>query len=761
MKTSKFPNTTSAARKASIDASLKSRLVRKGPRPMALEQRFMFDGAALIDAVETLDHNSPDTTALSTVEAVNTPLLLLEGAPAVVRASAQEAESLVKNYLDSHTNSELFALFNGGRTDMDADWVERLDSLRAALVDGSFQLNVVEMDSASQFTAVAAFTAEGPNGQPTVFVNSYWFGMFDSPDATRALVEELGHAIDKYLNPASDTAGDEGEAFADSVINGMVSAEAFALLNTQTDQGTVMVDGVSYDVEFASFNFSNAYQMITDLDGDNIVDNNENWAEKEQESHTLWISDTGTNANTFYGGLGPVSINDATNSSLFSGNDVSAIGINIGGTDYYGWISRPLKIQGSVVGFYFWTDQDFNNLSTAQADGNQDADSADAPSDPGVTDNKGFILVVNQSYFNSLIATKGTTKVTDTGSTWSAMAAGTYNSIEVGSSSDRVDNALNALVTSNAAPTATDDTATGTPDAGVAGRPALEQGYGVATVNATGNVLTNDVDANGDTLTVSKITSTTTANSVSPTGSSSFTVAGQYGTLTIFVDGRYSYEVNNNNSEVNALNVGDSLNDVFNYTANDGKGGTDTANLTIVIKGSNDAPVANPDYNIAKESTTVAGSGFNYSGYSATGNVLPNDSDVDDVYQSQPSDSTQPSGDFSVVGVSVTGAITGSTISVTPGTYTLSFSLSNGFSSVGSGDEIYVHLGVKTPTNGDIYTGLYTFDSGTGAYTLIYVQTKNTTNGTITFNATPTHYWDTVTNTFKSVGGLMLISTQM
>ena len=66
----------------------------------------------------------------------------------------------------------------------------------------------------------------------------------------------------------------------------------------------------------------------------------------------------------------------------------------------------------------------------------------------------------------------------------------------------------------------------------------------------TGNVLTNDTDVDGDALTV-----TTTGAQ-----------AGTYGTVTIAADGSYSYALNNANPAVQALGVGETLTETFNYT---------------------------------------------------------------------------------------------------------------------------------------------------------------------------------------------------
>ena len=99
------------------------------------------------------------------------------------------------------------------------------------------------------------------------------------------------------------------------------------------------------------------------------------------------------------------------------------------------------------------------------------------------------------------------------------------------------------------APVANDDSATYNEDAG-------------GTV--TGNVLTNDTDANAaDVLTVQN----------------PGTIKGQYGTLTLNANGSYSYA--GDEDLIDTLTADAS--DAFTYTVSDGKGGTDTATLTITI----------------------------------------------------------------------------------------------------------------------------------------------------------------------------------
>jgi len=91
--------------------------------------------------------------------------------------------------------------------------------------------------------------------------------------------------------------------------------------------------------------------------------------------------------------------------------------------------------------------------------------------------------------------------------------------------------------------------------------------------SASGNVLSNDSDPDGDTLVV-----TTTGS-----------FGGIYGSLTLAADGSYTYTLDN--SLVQWLADGEVVTDDFLYTASDGALGN-SATLTITIEGVNDDPVA-------------------------------------------------------------------------------------------------------------------------------------------------------------------------
>ncbi|MEQ1915119.1 MAG: VCBS domain-containing protein, partial [Gallionella sp.] len=122
-------------------------------------------------------------------------------------------------------------------------------------------------------------------------------------------------------------------------------------------------------------------------------------------------------------------------------------------------------------------------------------------------------------------------------------------------------------------------------------------------ITATGNVLTNDSDVDqGTVLTVEN----------------AGVFAGQYGQLTLAADGSYAYVLDNASLAVQSLAEGQVITEMFAYAAFDGITSTPST-LTVTITGTNDAPVTTVDTAAVQEDLSIT----------ATGNVLANDTDVD------------------------------------------------------------------------------------------------------------------------------------
>ncbi|MEK1908244.1 MAG: VCBS domain-containing protein, partial [Pseudomonas sp.] len=145
-------------------------------------------------------------------------------------------------------------------------------------------------------------------------------------------------------------------------------------------------------------------------------------------------------------------------------------------------------------------------------------------------------------------------------------------------------------------------------------------GNDIPGLNPAGNVLANDTDvdsvANGESKQV--LSASSQAGNSARAGQ---VLQGLYGSLTLNADGSYQYVLDNNNPKVQALRTaGQTLTEVFTYRMRDTSGAESQARLNILIQGANDNPVAQNDSNVASDQTRAP---------QATGNVLPNDTDVD------------------------------------------------------------------------------------------------------------------------------------
>ncbi|GAA3949010.1 Ig-like domain-containing protein [Allohahella marinimesophila] len=99
------------------------------------------------------------------------------------------------------------------------------------------------------------------------------------------------------------------------------------------------------------------------------------------------------------------------------------------------------------------------------------------------------------------------------------------------------------------------------------------------------NVLANDTDADGDSLSVSEV-----AGSSANVGQQ---IAGSQGGYWVLQsDGRAEFFTN---GEFDFLAVGEETTETLQYKISDGRGGEDFSSVTVTITGANDAPVATDD----------------------------------------------------------------------------------------------------------------------------------------------------------------------
>ncbi|HMN88333.1 MAG TPA: tandem-95 repeat protein, partial [Bauldia sp.] len=106
---------------------------------------------------------------------------------------------------------------------------------------------------------------------------------------------------------------------------------------------------------------------------------------------------------------------------------------------------------------------------------------------------------------------------------------------------------------------------------------------------ASGDVFGNDTDPDGGgPLTVVGVAAGTEAERLETTVGAA--IDGTYGTLTLNADGTWTYLLDNDDPDTQALAEGEPASDVFAYVAVDAGGAEATTTLTIAITGTNDAP---------------------------------------------------------------------------------------------------------------------------------------------------------------------------
>ena len=108
---------------------------------------------------------------------------------------------------------------------------------------------------------------------------------------------------------------------------------------------------------------------------------------------------------------------------------------------------------------------------------------------------------------------------------------------------------------------------------------------------ATGNVLLNDTDADLGKSGVNESLSVIKLGNLTLSGTA--ILGGTYGSLMLSANGAYAYELNNGDSDTQALANGQTVQDIFSYTVTDTRGATSVATLSIAVQGStdNNAPV--------------------------------------------------------------------------------------------------------------------------------------------------------------------------
>lgn len=127
----------------------------------------------------------------------------------------------------------------------------------ANITSGSAGLSIALLPTAV-LQSRGAFAAESN----TVYLAEDWVKEQSVGAIFDVLLEELGHAIDDQINPISDTPGDEGAIFSALVQGKQLTAETLLALQSEDDQGQIVLGGQTIDVEQATLSQSQLNRSV-------------------------------------------------------------------------------------------------------------------------------------------------------------------------------------------------------------------------------------------------------------------------------------------------------------------------------------------------------------------------------------------------------------------------------------------------------------------------------------------------------------------
>lgn len=205
---------------------------------------------------------------LLTLAAVLSSLLVQAKMPVSVattgKAIQQTRTILVKKVSKAlqqkDAEAHFFKLFNGGASQPSLYWKTRL-AILANNPETALDIELNQLQNEQLKGAFGAFTSKGINGMPAIYLNRNWVDkQAGKAGLERVLAEEMGHAIDYYLNGGLETPGDEGEAFAHSLLNLPVSEAEASRMALENDMTVIVVSGKELVIEQATIVLNRVFQ---------------------------------------------------------------------------------------------------------------------------------------------------------------------------------------------------------------------------------------------------------------------------------------------------------------------------------------------------------------------------------------------------------------------------------------------------------------------------------------------------------------------
>jgi uncharacterized repeat protein (TIGR02059 family) len=134
------------------------------------------------------------------------------------------------------------------------------NSLQALISGQGLGIPVKIVDGNSLVGLAGAYASASPAGSECIYLNGTWLETASAEKIEAVLLEELGHAIDRYLHGSSDSPGDEGEIFSARLRGLSLPTPAI----TEQDQREVNFNGMITEIEASTLSTSLQFDGVDD-----------------------------------------------------------------------------------------------------------------------------------------------------------------------------------------------------------------------------------------------------------------------------------------------------------------------------------------------------------------------------------------------------------------------------------------------------------------------------------------------------------------
>ena len=411
-------------------------------------------------------------------------------------------------------------------------------------------------DNPLNYTAVNDLVGDNGFGDFSINTSGNWTYDLDNANADVQALDAGETLTDTFTFTVTNADGATETQTVTVTITG--ADDAIVVGGTTTgaveEDGTLQATGSLTASDIDTTDNPLSYTAVTDLAGDNgfggfSIDTSGNW--------TYDLDNTNTDVQALDAGETLTDTFTFTVTNADGATETQTVTVTITGAD------DAIVVGGTTTG-------------TVEEDGTLQATGSLTASDIDTTDNP-----LNYTAVNDLVGDNGFGDFSiNTSGNWTYDLDNTNTDVQALDAGETLTDSFTFTVTNADGDTETQTvtvTITGADDAIVVGGTTTGAVEEDGTLQATGSLTASDID--------------TTDNPLNYTAVNELAGDNGFGEFSINTSGNWTYDLDNTNTDVQALDAGETLTDTFTFTVTNADGATETQTVTVTITGADDAIV--------------------------------------------------------------------------------------------------------------------------------------------------------------------------